>query len=138
MIRNEHLTELKEILLCFNNDENLTIDAFGSMIESPRLFFELLLLFDKKKVRKLISVKKEDRKKEKNNKIDFSQEDVFFIISVNTREELEKKYSLSELKVMYEKIYSRKPLSDATKTKIATALKKMILQQQRGADFSKI
>ena len=138
MIRNKHLMEMKEILLCFNNDENLAIDDFGSVIESPRLFFELLLSFDKKKVRRLISVKKEDRKKEKNNKIDFSQEDVFSIISVNTREELEKKYSLSELKTMYEKIYSRKPLSDATKTKIAVSLKKIMLQQQRVADFSNI
>lgn len=138
MIKNEHLAELKEILLCFNNDENLTIDVFDSMIENPRLFFELLLSFNKKKVKELISVRKESKEKNKKKEINFSEEEISSIINIKTKEELEKNYSLSELKAMYEKIYSRTSPTDATKVKIVAALKKMALQQQRGTDFSKI
>lgn len=138
MIRNEHLAELKEILLCFNNNENLTIDVFDSMIENPRVFFELLLSFNKNKVKKLISVRKGNKGKDKNKNINFSEEEVSSILSMNTKIDLEKNYSFSELKAMYESVYSSQPPADATKAKIVTALKKMVLQQQRGADFSKI
>ena len=60
---------------------------------------------------------------------------MFEIINKSTTEELEKKYSLTELKIMYEKLYSGKPLSKTNKSKLANSLKKFVLQLQRGKDF---
>ena len=136
MITNVQLEEFRKILDFFNSDEKFDIDAYNEFVEEPKVFFKLLSSFDRKKLTKILSENK-NKKKKNNEQINFnpSEDEVFEIINKSTTEELEKKYSLTELKIMYEKLYSGKPLCKTNKSKLANSLKKFILQLQRGTDF---
>ncbi|WP_288584817.1 hypothetical protein [uncultured Treponema sp.] len=136
MITNVQLEEFHKILDFFNSDEKFDIDAYNEFVEEPKVFFKLLSSFDRKKIAKILSENK-NKKKKTNEQINFnpSENEVLEIINKSTTEELEKKYSLTELKIMYEKLYSGKPLCKTNKSKLANSLKKFILQLQRGTDF---
>lgn len=136
MIMNVQLEEFRKILDFFNSEEKFDIDAYNKFVEEPKVFFKLLSSFDRKKLAKILSENK-NKKKKTNEQINFnpSKNEVFEIINKSTTEELEKKYSLTELKIMYEKLYSGKPLSKTNKSKLANSLKKFVLQLQRGKDF---
>lgn len=136
MLTNEQIKELGNVLDFFNSDENFDVGSYSSLIESPKEFFKLIGLFDQKKIKKILSEKK-SRKLKVSKKIDFnpSESELLEILNKNTAKELEEKYSLAQLKIMYEKLYSEKPLSKTNKSKLANYLKQLLLQQQRGADF---
>ena len=136
MITNVQLEEFRKTLDFFNSDEKFDIDAYNEFVEEPKVFFKLLSSFDRKKLAKILSENK-NKKKKNNEQINFnpSEDEVFEIINKSTTEELEKKYSLAELKIMYGKLYSGKPLSKTNKSKLANSLKKFVLQLQRGKDF---
>lgn len=138
MITNIQLEEFRKILNFFNSDEKFDVDSYNAFVEEPKVFFKLLTSFDRKKLAKILSENKNKKKKKKNNEqINFnpSEDEVFEIIKKNTTDELENKYSLAELKIMYGKLYSGKPLSKTNKSKLANSLKKFVLQLQRGTDF---
>lgn len=134
MITNIQLEEFHKILDFFNSDEKFDIDVYNEFVEEPKVFFKLLTSFNRKKITKILS---ENKKKKNNEQINFNppENEVLEIINKSTTEELEKKYSLAELKIMYEKLYSGKPLSKTNKSKLANSLKKFVLQLQRGMDF---
>lgn len=134
MITNIQLEEFHKILDFFNSDEKFDIDAYNEFVEEPKVFFKLLTSFNRKKITQILS---ENKKKKNNEQINFNppENEVLEIVNKSSTEELEKKYSLTELKIMYEKLYSRKPLSKTNKSKLANSLKKIVLQLQRGTDF---
>lgn len=136
MITNIQLEEFRKILDFFNSDEKFDLDSYNAFVEEPKVFFKLLSLFDRKKVAKILSENK-NKKKKNSKQINFypSEDEVLEIINKNTTDELENKYSLAELKIMYGKLYSGKPLSKTNKSKLANSLKKFVLQLQRGTDF---
>lgn len=103
MITNIQLEEFHKILDFFNSDEKFDIDAYNEFVEEPKVFFKLLTSFNRKKITQILS---ENKKKKNNEQINFNppENEVLEIVNKSSTEELEKKYSLTELKIMYEKL----------------------------------
>lgn len=133
---------IEEIIDQINDYNDSTKSISKSLLEGNNLLLmETLLKLKKGNLKKILSYnnpkknKKKNKKKENINDFKFSMIEILKIFEQKSNEEIEKKYSLNDLRSMYLTIYEVKSPSKDTKGDLVSTIRNYIYGRKRADSF---
>ena len=135
----ENIHSLEEIIVNLNmiQNEEEKKEFLNKHVEDSALFLATLKKINKSKIPKNHEKNQKDKLKV-TNEILYNEDDIISIFKEKSDNDIINKYSLNELKQMYNSVYNRKAPSNYTKGRIVSILRDRFHTMNRVSAFTKM
>lgn len=134
MIDTDQIKDLEKVITYLNENDNPQKGYISILVKDPDALLRALSKVNKMNIKKCFASKRKKTTECNNNT--YTVKDIEDLFSVEDYAEIEKKYTLAQLKDMYRTIYGRNPISSRqTKNDIVKTIRMYFHQIDRASAF---